>query len=193
MHQWDLSAQYNRPVALKDVLSSSVRPGELVRPLDATRIRCVACGHACPLPDGAAGVCKVRFNRGGTLFVPWGYVGGVQCDPIEKKPFFHASPGALAYSFGCSVAICTAGTRTVTARAARSASGAPPQQTSPERSSRTPSARARVCWSRLQRADYRRVAIFREGALADETKFVSNGNATPEVLGIGPSTTTRST
>jgi pyruvate formate lyase activating enzyme len=32
--------------------------------------------------------------------VPWGYVGGVQCDPVEKKPFFHAHPGALAYSFG---------------------------------------------------------------------------------------------
>ena len=32
--------------------------------------------------------------------MPWGYVGGVQCDPIEKKPFFHAYPGALAYSFG---------------------------------------------------------------------------------------------
>jgi hypothetical protein len=25
---------------------------------------------------------------------------GIQCDPIEKKPFFHAHPGALAYSFG---------------------------------------------------------------------------------------------
>ncbi len=25
---------------------------------------------------------------------------GVQCDPIEKKPFFHAYSGALAYSFG---------------------------------------------------------------------------------------------
>ncbi len=24
----------------------------------------------------------------------------MQCDPIEKKPFFHAYPGALAYSFG---------------------------------------------------------------------------------------------
>jgi hypothetical protein len=27
--------------------------------------------------------------------VPWGYVGGIQCDPIEKKPFFHAHPGAV--------------------------------------------------------------------------------------------------
>ena len=25
---------------------------------------------------------------------------GLQCDPIEKKPFFHARPGALAFSFG---------------------------------------------------------------------------------------------
>ena len=24
----------------------------------------------------------------------------MQCDPIEKKPFFHARPGALAFSFG---------------------------------------------------------------------------------------------
>ena len=87
-------------MALKDVLASSVRPGTLVEPLDERRIRCVACGHACPLPDGAAGVCKVRFNRGGTLYVPWGYVGGVQCDPVEKKPFFHVLPGSLAFSFG---------------------------------------------------------------------------------------------
>jgi pyruvate formate lyase activating enzyme len=62
--------------------------------------RCVACGHRCPIPNGAPGVCKVRFNRDGVLMVPWGYVAGAQCDPIEKKPFFHVYPGALAYSFG---------------------------------------------------------------------------------------------
>ena len=61
-----------------------------------SRVRCYACGHQCPIPDGASGVCKVRFNEGGRLRVPFGYVGGVQCDPIEKKPFFHAYPGALA-------------------------------------------------------------------------------------------------
>jgi pyruvate formate lyase activating enzyme len=73
---------------------------ELVERLDKTRLRCYACGHQCPIPEGATGVCKVRFNEGGRLRVPFGYVGGVQCDPIEKKPFFHAYPGALAYSFG---------------------------------------------------------------------------------------------
>ncbi|MGH7164018.1 MAG: AmmeMemoRadiSam system radical SAM enzyme, partial [Nitrospiraceae bacterium] len=36
----------------------------------------------------------------GVLKVPTGYVGALQCDPIEKKPFFHALPGSNALSFG---------------------------------------------------------------------------------------------
>ena len=73
---------------------------ELVEPIAKGRLRCYACGHECPIPEGAVGVCNVRFNRGGVLHVPWGYVGGVQCDPIEKKPFFHARPGRARFSFG---------------------------------------------------------------------------------------------
>ena len=79
---------------------TAVAAPELVEPISRGRLRCFACGHECPIPEGASGVCRVRFNEGGTLKVPWGYVGGVQCDPIEKKPFFHVRPGALAYSFG---------------------------------------------------------------------------------------------
>src|SRR6185436_7350177 len=90
----DVADAYNRSVALKEVLESHVRPGELYEPIERGRLHCYACGDNCPIPDGASGVCKVRFNRGGTLYVPWGYVGGIQCDPIEKKPFFHAMPGA---------------------------------------------------------------------------------------------------
>jgi pyruvate formate lyase activating enzyme len=63
-------------------------------------VRCFACGHRCFIPAGRSGVCRVRFNEGGILRVPWGYVAGLQCDPIEKKPFFHALPGARALSFG---------------------------------------------------------------------------------------------
>src|SRR6187551_2859234 len=85
---------------LAEALARETREGELYDTLPDGRLRCYACGHCCPLPEGALGVCKVRFNQGGRLMVPWGYVGGVQCDPIEKKPFFHAHPGALAYSFG---------------------------------------------------------------------------------------------
>ena len=50
----------------------------MYEPLDRERVRCYACGHCCPIPEGALGVCKVRFNKGGRLYVPWGYVGGVQ-------------------------------------------------------------------------------------------------------------------
>ena len=85
---------------LQDVLNANVREGELYEKLDRGFVRCFACGHCCRIPKGQLGVCKVRFNEGGKLQVPWGYAAGVQCDPIEKKPFHHAYPGALAYSFG---------------------------------------------------------------------------------------------
>src|SRR5204862_788541 len=87
---------------LSEVLNARTAPAapELVRDLGDGRLRCLACGHRCPIPEGAAGVCKVRFRENGVLRVPRGYVGALQCDPIEKKPFFHARPGALAMSFG---------------------------------------------------------------------------------------------
>src|SRR5512140_1837128 len=85
---------------LAEILAEHVREGDLWEPIERNRIRCYACGHCCPIHEGQPGVCKVRFNKGGKLWVPWGYVAGVQCDPIEKKPFFHVRPGSLAYSFG---------------------------------------------------------------------------------------------
>jgi pyruvate formate lyase activating enzyme len=87
-------------IKLAEVLEKYSVPGELCEKLDDNRVRCLACAHRCSIPEGASGVCKVRFNRGGVLRVPFGYVAGAQCDPVEKKPFFHARPGALAYSFG---------------------------------------------------------------------------------------------
>ncbi len=150
----------------------------------------MACGHACPLPDGAFGVCKVRFNRGGTLYAPWGYVGGVQCDPIEKKPFFHAMPGALAYSFGmlgCDLH-CGYCQNWVTSQALRDpAAVAPPREVSPQALVADALAQgARVLVSTynepLITAEWA-VAIFKEARAAGlRTAFVSNGNATPQVL-----------
>jgi pyruvate formate lyase activating enzyme len=85
---------------LKETLEKYTVPGELYEKLEGGRLRCLACGHRCPIPEGATGVCKVRFNKDGLLRVPFGYVAGAQCDPIEKKPFFHVRPGAMAFSFG---------------------------------------------------------------------------------------------
>lgn len=176
--------------SLRDVLNQNVRQGELYEPIERQRIRCYACGHACPIPEGQAGVCKVRFNRGGTLYVPWGYVGGVQCDPIEKKPFFHVSPGALAYSFGmlgCDLH-CSYCQNWVTSQALRDPQAvSPPLGTTPEQLVEDAlRQRARVLVSTynepLITAEWA-VEIFKAARSRGlKTAFVSNGNGTPQVL-----------
>jgi len=68
--------------------------------LEDNSVRCFACGHRCLIREGRRGICQVRFNEGGKLHVPWGYVAALQSDPIEKKPFFHVMPGTNALTFG---------------------------------------------------------------------------------------------
>jgi pyruvate formate lyase activating enzyme len=175
---------------LAEALALGTRDGELYDVLPDGRLRCYACGHCCPLPDGAIGVCKVRYNEGGRLRVPWGYVGGVQCDPIEKKPFFHAYPGALAYSFGmlgCDLH-CGYCQNWVTSQALRDPLAiAPPIQTSPESMVRDAvRLGARVIVSTYNEpliTSEWAVAVFKEAKAAGLiTGFVSNGNGTPQVL-----------
>lgn len=178
--------------SLKEVLNQNVREAapELIEALDRGRLRCYSCGHECPIPEGQAGVCKVRFNQGGKLYVPWGYVGGVQCDPIEKKPFFHVHPGALAYSFGmlgCDLH-CSYCQNWVTSQALRDPSAiSPPLKASPERLVRQALEQgAKVLVSTYNEpliTSEWAVAIFKEAKAAGlHTAFVSNGNATPQVL-----------
>ncbi|MFY9661061.1 MAG: AmmeMemoRadiSam system radical SAM enzyme [Terriglobales bacterium] len=179
---------------LGDILTASerVREGDpgLWEKLDRNRVRCYACGHCCPIPDGQPGVCKVRFNRGGTLYVPWGYVAGVQCDPIEKKPFFHAYPGALAYSFGmlgCDLH-CSYCQNWVTSQALRDPDAiAPPLAADPEGLVKDALAQgAKVVVSTYNEpliTSEWAVAVFRQARQAGlQTAFVSNGNGTPQVL-----------
>jgi pyruvate formate lyase activating enzyme len=163
---------------------------ELIERISRDRIRCYGCGHECPIPDGAVGVCKVRFNRGGKLMVPWGYVGALQCDPIEKKPFFHARPGALAFSFGmlgCDLH-CSYCQNWVTSQALRDPEAvAPPIDISP---SQLVDDAARL-GAKVVVSTYNEplitsewaVAIFKEARAAGlMTAYVSNGNGTPQVL-----------
>jgi pyruvate formate lyase activating enzyme len=176
--------------SLREVLNQNVREGELYEPIERNRIRCFACGHCCPIAEGQAGVCKVRFNQGGRLYVPWGYVGGVQCDPIEKKPFFHAYPGALAYSFGmlgCDLH-CSYCQNWVTSQALRDPQAvSPPLEASPEllvQDALRQGAKVLVSTYNepLITAEWA-VAILKEARAAGlKTAFVSNGNGTPQVL-----------
>ncbi len=74
--------------------------GELFTKLKGGKVQCHACAHRCSLKADQAGLCKVRFNSEGALRVPHGYTGGLQDDPIEKKPFYHVRPGLRTLSFG---------------------------------------------------------------------------------------------
>ncbi len=175
---------------LRDIVYQNVREGELYEKLDRNRVRCFACGHCCPIPEGQPGVCKVRYNQGGTLFVPWGYVGGVQCDPIEKKPFHHAYPGSLAYSFGmlgCDLH-CAYCQNWVTSQALRDPNAiSPPLRAKPEQLIQDAlHQRAKVLVSTYNEpliTSEWAVEIFKQAKQAGlVTGFVSNGNGTPQVL-----------
>jgi pyruvate formate lyase activating enzyme len=171
-------------------LASHTHAGELYESLAGDRVRCYACGHCCPISSGFAGVCKVRFNRGGELRVPYGYVNALHCDPIEKKPFYHALAGTSALSFGmlgCDLH-CGYCQNWVSSQALRD-----PRSMLEFREI---SPREIVGIALAQRAasvisTYNEplitsewaVAIFREARAAGlTTGYVSNGNATPQVL-----------
>src|ERR1044072_5728521 len=175
---------------LREVVDQNVREGDLYEKLDRNRVRCFSCGHCCPIPDGQPGVCKVRYNRGGTLYVPWGYTAGMQCDPIEKKPFFHAYPGALAYSFGmlgCDLH-CSYCQNWVTSQALRDpAAVAPPVDATPQAlvadGTRRGARGVVPAYNERRSTAEWAAAIFKQARAAGlMTGFVSNGNATERVL-----------
>ena len=122
--------------------------------------------------------------------MPFGYVAGVQCDPVEKKPFFHVYPGTDALTFGmlgCDFH-CSYCQNWVTSQALRDeAARAPIQTVTPVQLAST----GRRLGARLVVSSYNEplitaewaVAVFREAKKAGlACAFVSNGNATPEVL-----------
>jgi len=175
---------------LAELLEHQTSEGKLFEALDAGRVRCIACAHRCIIPEGASGICKMRINRDGILRVPFGYVSGAQCDPIEKKPFFHAAPGSLAFSFGmlgCNLH-CSYCQNWVTSQALRDPHAyAPPQLVAADeivRLARERGARAVVSTYNepLITAEWG-VAVFeRARAAGMMTGYVSNGFATPEAL-----------
>lgn len=182
----------NAMLGLKELLEDHTAPGAeaLVRTEKAGAVRCLACGHRCLIREGKAGVCKVRFNRNGALRVPSGYVAGLQCDPIEKKPFYHAFPGRNALSFGmlgCDLH-CSYCQNWVTSQALRDeVAVSMPQFVTPrtlvmKAVEREAPVMVSTYNEPLITADWA-VEVFEEALKAELVcGFVSNGNATPEVL-----------
>src|SRR5881628_3088394 len=175
---------------LAQVLDARVREGGLVERLPDHAVRCFACGHRCLVKPGRRGICKVRFNKDGTLFTPAGYVAALQCDPTEKKPFFHCLPGSDTLTFGmlgCDFH-CGYCQNWLTSQALRDDSaGVMPSDVTPD----ALVALARRQGARMVGSSYNEPLITAEWAIdvfkaaraaGLKTAFISNGNATPEVL-----------
>ncbi|HEY2806442.1 MAG TPA: AmmeMemoRadiSam system radical SAM enzyme [Gemmatimonadales bacterium] len=176
--------------SLRKLLDASAEPGTLVLPEPEDAVRCVACGHRCLVKPGRRGICKVRWNEGGTLMVPTGYVAALQSDPIEKKPFFHVLPGSDCLTFGmlgCDFH-CAYCQNWLTSQALRDdAAGLTPTAVSPDELV----ALAKSRGARAIGSSYNEPLITAEWAMKVfaparrerlVTAFISNGNATPEVL-----------
>ncbi len=64
-------------------------------------VRCTACNHYCLIKENSTGICGVRKNIKGELFLlVYGKSSGSHVDPMEKKPLFHFLPGEKIFSFG---------------------------------------------------------------------------------------------
>lgn len=176
--------------ALAETLDVHVQPGHVVQPAADHAVRCFACGHRCLVKPGRRGICKVRFNRQGTLLVPTGYVAGLQSDPTEKKPFFHVLPGSDTLTFGmlgCDFH-CGYCQNWLTSQALRdkTAGVRPTLVTAKELVTL-----ALRFGSQMVGSSYNEPLITAEWAVEVfqhskrvglRTAFISNGNATPEVL-----------
>ena len=178
--------------SLAEVLDEMTAEGapELTEHLEKGALKCYACGHRCLIKEGKRGICRVRFNEGGHLRVPVNYVAALQCDPTEKKPFFHCLPGSDTLTFGmlgCDLH-CAYCQNWLTSQALRDdAAVSPANAVTPERLV----AMARACGASMVGTSYNEplitaewaVKVFRKARPAGfRTAFISNGNATPQVL-----------
>ncbi|HEX8456030.1 MAG TPA: AmmeMemoRadiSam system radical SAM enzyme [Pyrinomonadaceae bacterium] len=172
-----------------DELTVEAAP-ELTEHFENNDLRCYACGHRCLIREGKRGICKVRFNEAGRLLVPANYVAALACDPTEKKPFFHALPGSDTLTFGmlgCDLH-CGYCQNWLTSQALRDeAAGTRPQVVSADRLV----ALAKAYGASMVGSSYNEPLITAEWAVdvfkrakpeGFKTAFISNGNATPQVL-----------
>src|SRR5881409_2210996 len=178
--------------SLAEVLDEMTAEGapELTEHLENGALKCYACGHRCLINEGKRGICKVRFNEGGHLRVPTKYVAALACDPTEKKPFFHVMPGSDTLTFGmlgCDFH-CGYCQNWLTSQALRDeTAGVLPRDVAPEELV----ALAVQQGARMVGSSYNEPLITAEWAIdvfkaarpaGLKTAFISNGNATPEVL-----------
>lgn len=69
--------------------------------LNKDLLECRTCFHFCKIAEGRTGICGIRQNLKGKLYLlAYGKAIAAHIDPVEKKPLFHFLPRTLAYSVG---------------------------------------------------------------------------------------------
>ncbi|MCX6747109.1 MAG: AmmeMemoRadiSam system radical SAM enzyme [Candidatus Pacearchaeota archaeon] len=77
-----------------------MREAELYKK-EKNKVRCLACSHKCLISKDKTGICGVRKNIDGKLFLlVYGKVASMNVDPIEKKPLYHFLPRTTSFSIG---------------------------------------------------------------------------------------------
>lgn len=87
----------------------------LYKPIEGTeKVVCTACARYCKIGPGQIGLCGIRGNQDGKLWLyVYGKVIAGHIDPIEKKPVTHYRPGSKIFSIattGCNWLCHPAGT-----------------------------------------------------------------------------------
>lgn len=87
----------------------------LYKPLEEGKVVCTACARYCKIGPGQIGLCGIRQNIDGKLYLlVYGKVITGHIDPIEKKPVTHYMPGSKIFSIattGCNWLCHPAGTQ----------------------------------------------------------------------------------
>ena len=84
-----------------------LKPAKYYETTHRDQLQCKLCPHHCTIGNGKTGICRIRKNEDGDLYLrTYGNVSSMGFDPIEKKPLYHFYPGSIIFSvggFGCNL------------------------------------------------------------------------------------------
>src|SRR3989338_9647714 len=73
----------------------------LYRKLKDNKVECTACRQDCIISPDNTGICGVRQNKDGKLYLlVYGKAVSAHVDPVEKKPLYNFMPGTGIFSIG---------------------------------------------------------------------------------------------
>lgn len=65
----------------------------LYKKLTNQAVQCQTCNHGCTIAEGKRGICGIRENQNGKLYLlTYGRACAENIDPVEKKPLYHFLP-----------------------------------------------------------------------------------------------------